>query len=228
MIKKVFLIGAGLIFSTSLLSAQEESSFSKYGLEANLGTPGVGIKYSTNISDNLDLKIGVNGFTYNHTGTESNINYDIDLKLFTVSALVDYHPFNNGFIISSGVMYNGNKVDYKGRPIGGTYDIGGTIYNATDVGSLTGKVSFNDVAPYLGIGYNSVLSSSGLHFTADLGVMYQGEPDSSLSVTCGSALTAAQCTQLQQDVFKEKQEFDDSIKGYKFYPVLSFGIAYRF
>ncbi len=88
---------------------------------------------------------------------EDSLFYDglckksIDLKLFTVSALLDYSPFNNGFITTAGLMYNRNKLDYVGKATNGTYNINGEVFNAIDVGSLNGKIDFNTIAPYLGV-----------------------------------------------------------------------------
>ncbi len=112
---------------------------------------------------------------------------------------------SNGFILSGGLIYNGNKVDYKGKATGGTFDINGVTYNASDVGSLDGEMTFSNLSPYLGIGYNSTVKSTGWNFTADLGVLYQGSAKTTLNVQCGSALTAGQCTTLRNDVAAEKK-----------------------
>ena len=224
MVKKIIL-GLSLV-AISTLGAQ--SAFSSHAVGAKVGTLGIGVEYSTNLMENLDLRVGINSYTYSTSDTKDNIKYDIDANLQTVSALLDYHPMSNGFIVSGGLMHNGNSVEYKGKSTGGTFDINGVIYDASDVGSLDGEVNFNSISPYLGIGYSTVTKSKGWHFTADAGVLYQGSASTTLNVQCGTALTAAQCITLKSDVLAEKKDFDDDLKSYKWYPVLSLGVAYKF
>jgi len=222
--KKVF-VGLSIV-AVSSLSA--EGVFSKHAIGTKVGTLGVGVEYTTNLMDDLDLRLGVNGFTYGVNGEKSDIDYDIDAQLLSVAAIADYHPFSNGFIVSAGLMYNGNAVDYTGKPTSGTYEINGEIYQASEIGSLDGKMSFNKVAPYLGIGYSSTMKSKGWHFVADAGVLYQGAVDTTLDVQCGSALTNTQCAALKRDVAAEEESFSKELKDYKWYPVLSVGVSYRF
>lgn len=222
---KKIITGLSLVV-ISTLSA--ESAFSNNGLSAKVGTLGLGVEYSTNLSENINLRFGVNGYNYSENDVIDNIKYDIDAKLFTATAILDYYPFSNGFILSGGAVYNGNKVDFKAQAVGGTFDINGVTYTASEVGSLDGSVDFNNIAPYIGLGYSTITKSKGWHFVADAGVIYQGKARSTLSVVCGSVLTAAQCTQLQDDVLAEKKSFDDDLDSFKWYPVVSVGVAYRF
>jgi hypothetical protein len=67
-----------------------------------------------------------------------------------------------------------------------------------------------------------------LTFSFDLGVLYQGEPNVGLTAVCGPAVLPAQCTQLQNDVAAEQASLQEDLSDYKFYPVVSFGIGYRF
>ena len=224
MTKKIII--ALSLATVSLLNA--ESAFSKHALGVKAGTLGLGLEYATNISSDIDFRVGINGFKYNTDGKKDDISYDIDLDLLSASAIIDYHPFSNGFILSAGVMYNGNEINYKGEADSGSFEINDVVYNAADVGSLNGKSDFNSIAPYIGIGYSTVTKSEGFHFIAELGVMYQGSASTSLNATCGASLTAAQCTTLQADVAAEEKVFEDETKDYKWYPVASVGVSYRF
>ena len=61
---------------------------------------------TTNMTDNVNLRVGVNGFKYSRNGTESGIEYDADLKLLTVDVLADYHPFEtSSFRLTGGAMF---------------------------------------------------------------------------------------------------------------------------
>ncbi len=222
--KKVLLTVA--LLSSSLLA---EVDYIKDGsIGGKLSTLGLGVEYGIKYSNSFGARLGINGFDYDETSSKSGINYDIDLKLRTISAIADYHPFESGFRISTGIIYNENKASFAANPAAGAYNINNVVYNASDVGSLHGDVDFNDFAPYVGIGYSSNNNQKGWSFIGELGAMYQGDPNTRLNVICGSGLTQAQCSSLRSDVLAEQRELDNDIDDFKWYPVVSIGFRYKF
>jgi hypothetical protein len=191
------------------------------------GTLGGGVELSTALSQRAAVRLNADGYNRKQTSTHDNIDYDMKLKLQTVSLLGDWFPFANNFRISLGAMFNGNKFTLKGQPTGGTYTVNGTTYQASDVGSFDGRVDFNKAAPYFGIGYGRPINS-GLSLIFDLGVMSQGSPKSKIDVTCGPATPPATCSQLKSDAAAEQSKLDDSLHSFKYYPVISLGLAYTF
>src|SRR5258706_129244 len=147
------------------------------------GTLGGGAELSYALSQRAAVRLNADGYTRKKTSTESDIDYDMKLKLQTVSLLGDWFPFANNFRISLGAMFNGNKLTLKGQPTGGFYTINGTQYNSTQVGSLDAKVDFNKAAPYFGVGYGRPING-GLSLIFDAGIMFQGSPRSKIDVTC--------------------------------------------
>ena len=139
--------------------------------------------------------------------------------------LADLFPFGNNFRISAGLMLNENEVTMTGKPTNRTYTIGGITYPAALVGSLTGTVDFNTVAPYAGIGYGGAFSdNSNWSFFCDLGVLYQGSPN--LSYTADGALSGNPI--FEASLEKERKELEDDMSKYEYYPVLSLGVTYKF
>jgi hypothetical protein len=126
-------------------------------------------------------------------------------------------------------MFNGNKLTLKGQPTGGFYTINGTTYNSAQVGSFDAAVDFNRAAPYFGIGYGRPIKS-GLSLIFDAGVMFQGSPKSKIDATCGPAAPQGSlaCNQVQSDAAAEQSRLDDSLHSFKYYPVISLGLAYTF
>jgi hypothetical protein len=105
--------------------------------------------------------------------------------------------------------------------------INGQSYPSSQIGSLNGKIDFPSVAPYLGIGFGAAPKAGrGMSFSFDLGMLYQREPNVALTVVCGP--TVPDCNQLQRDVAAEQVSLQNDLKDFKFYPVVSFGIGYRF
>jgi hypothetical protein len=170
----------------------------------------------------------VNGLNYKYTGNTSNVDYDFKLKLRTVDALLDFYPTSSAFRLTGGLVYNGNRVDATGKPTGtGTYTINGNTYTAASAGSINGKIDFRKIAPYLGIGYGNPVKAGGWGFSADLGVLFQGSPDTSLSNSGCTAGTAI-CTRLASDVASENGRLRDEVKDLRAYPVIRVGISRAF
>jgi hypothetical protein len=190
------------------------------------GTLGAGVELSYAVSQRAALRLGTDRYNRTQTSTEDNIEYDAKLKLQTASLMFDVFPFANNFRVSLGALWNGNKLTMKGKPTGGTFTINGTTYNASDVGSLDAAVDFKKAAPYLGIGYGRPING-GLSFIFDAGVLFQGSPRSKIDVTCTSAVPAL-CAQLQSDAAAEQANLDESLHRFKYYPVISLGLAYTF
>ena len=230
MIRKIALsLGAIALLSSSVMA--EDKAFSDYAVAAKVGTLGVGIEMTTNVTDNINLRVGVNGYNYDRNGEESGIEYEADLKLLTFDVLADYHPFEtSSFRLTAGAMYNKNKLEMNGRPTSGTsFEINGQTYTTAEVADVDATVDFNNFAPYLGIGWGNAVKSAGWGFTADLGVMFQGTPKSTITVdTTGTTLTATEQALLATRVAAEKAELDDTLSSFKYYPVVSVGISYRF
>jgi len=191
------------------------------------GTLGGGVELSHAFSRRTGVRLNVDSYNLTQTDTHDSIQYDMKLKLQTASLLGDWFPFAGNFRISAGAMFNGNKFTLKGQPTGGSYIINGVTYNVLDVGSFDATVDFKKAAPYFGIGYGRPINS-GLSLIFDLGVMFQGSPRSKIDVTCGALTLPAQCTALQNDAAAEQSRLDESLHNFKYYPVVSLGLAYTF
>ena len=192
------------------------------------GTLGGGVELSYALSQRAAVRVNADGYNRTQSKTHDNIDYDMKLKLQTGSLLGDWFPFANNFRISAGAMLNRNKFSMKGQPTGGTFIINGTPYPASDVGSFDAAVDFNKVAPYFGIGYGRPINS-GLSLIFDLGVMFQGGPRSKIDVTCGTSIQGSiQCNNLQRDAAAEQSNLDESLHNFKYYPLVSLGLAYTF
>jgi hypothetical protein len=197
------------------------------GIGVRAGTTGLGADIGFGLIPTLAARVGYSGLSYSTTIDETDIDYDSKLRLSNLHLLLDWSPLGP-FRLTGGFVVNDNKVDVTGRPTGGTYTINGVSYPATAVGSLSGSIkSGNRMAPYLGIGYGNV-SGFGVNFYFDLGVMLQGSPTANLGVTCGTALSATQCSQLRTDVAAEQARLQNEIKNFKVYPVANIGVTIGF
>jgi hypothetical protein len=216
-------LGLSLVLGASL-NAQ---IFDNHQIGLNTGTLGLGIEYSTSINDMFALRTGLNAFDYSHSLNESGIDYDADLELKSISLILDYHPFSNGFRLSGGAIYNGNQLKVTGKPDGtGNIEINDVTYNSSQVGKVDGEVDFNSFAPYVGLGYSSSKTKeSGFSFNTEIGAMFHGTPSAKLRATCSDP---AICASLQSDLTAEEKQLNDDLKSFNIYPVLTMGIGYKF
>jgi len=188
------------------------------------GTLGGGVELSHAFGPHTGFRVNVDAYNRSQSSNEDNIQYDAKLKLQTTSLSLDWFPLANNFRFTLGAVVNGNKLTMHGQPTGGTFTINDHTYTAAEIGSLDAKVDFNRSVPYFGIGYGRPINS-GLSLIFDLGVLFQGSPKSHIDVTCG---TTVQCNQIQSDAAAEQARLDDSLHNFKYYPVISLGLAYTF
>ncbi|HJT60400.1 MAG TPA: hypothetical protein VJ797_01885 [Burkholderiales bacterium] len=186
------------------------------GVGVRAGTTGVGVDLGGDVLPTLGWRLGVSGMNVNTHVDTNDVRYDAKAKVLTGSLLLDWSPLGP-FRISGGFMPNRNKIDLAGQPSGGGSFPAGT--------SLTGDVKpERSFAPYLGVGYGNVWTR-GVNFYFDLGVMFQGTPQVSLSVNCGPSEGTAQCTTARNEVEAERQRVQDKVDKYKYYPVANIGLT---
>lgn len=194
------------------------------GLTLNAGSLGAGGDLTIGLTENFNLRAGVGFFSWKLTGVGGDTDKkDVKLDLLNIPVTLDWHPITgNGFRISAGVMFNNDRGEIT-APAGQNVSINDHDYR---VSSLSGKIDFNRFGPYLGIGYgNAADTSAHWHFATDLGVAYIGSPNVSLEAT---ALNPAEQGALNSDVAAQITKYQDDVKPFKFYPVLTIGVSYTF
>lgn len=217
--KKIFAAIAVLILVTS--SGVYAGNVS---LGAKAGSLGAGIEASASFSDSFSARVGVNYFKIDYSGTEDDIDYEFDLTLASVSAFLDWHPTQGAFRVSAGALYNGNELEMDAKS-SNTYEIGDTTYQGSEVGTLTGEIDFDDVAPYVGVGWDTSFGQDNrFGFICDIGVIYQGSPEANLTANGPLASDPT----FQSELAKEEQNLQDEIDDFEFYPVIAAGFSYRF
>jgi len=186
------------------------------GAGVRAGTTGLGVDLGGDVAPTLGWRLGLSGMNLNTHVDTSDVRYDAKVKVLTGSLLLDWSPLGP-FRISGGFMPNNNKVDLTGQPSGGSSFPPGSSLS----GTVKPDTSF---APYLGVGYGNVWTK-GVNFYFDLGIMFQGSPQVSLSVNCGPSTGTPACTQAQNEVEAERQRVQDKVDNYKYYPVANIGLT---
>jgi hypothetical protein len=219
-------------FSLSLLVAglfvAGSASSADFGIYGTAGTIGIGGGIATDFNAHLGARLGYTAYTYDiDDREESDLVFNGDADLGGAQALLDWYPMGGSFRVTAGAVSTAD-VKVKATPVGGTFTFDDVEYDAEDVGDARGHADFGSLAPYVGLGYGRALSANGhFSFMVDLGVAFPGSPDVSLDVTC-NAPNATICAQLASDAAAEERELQDDADDYKYWPVLSIGVAYKF
>jgi hypothetical protein len=185
------------------------------GAGLRIGTTGIGGDLGWEMAPTLGGRVGLSAGSYSNDIHTDDVNYNAKLKLGNLNAFLDWSPLGP-FRISAGLIANNNKVDVNGT----SNSIPGVSYSGT-------VKPEHSVAPYLGIGYGNVWTK-GVNFYFDLGVMFQGSPNASLSVNCGAATGTPECTRAQTQAAAEEQKLEDKMKNFKYFPVANIGITIGF
>jgi hypothetical protein len=212
------------ILMASLAARPASAQFDALSVGAKAGTLGVGGEVTTDLLPQLNVR---GSFQWLDLGLDlsiEGIDYNADVGLSNPMVLVDWYPFAGVFRLTGGVLFNGSDVALSSTPTG-PVEIGGTTYLPSQVGTLRGEADFDEFAPYVGIGWGNTLSEDGhWSLSLDLGVAFIGSPNVKLSATGPYATNPT----FQQNLAEEQKDIEDYLSKFRFYPVLSLALCYRF
>ena len=209
------------------------------GVGVKVSALGIGGEVAVAVSHRSNVRFGFNAFSYGHTFDKDGVTYKGTLDLRSAQATFDLF-FLKEFHISPGVLvYNGNNVTANASvPAGHSFTLSNTSYvsAAADPITGTGKLTVYKAAPMLLVGFGNLVPRSR-HFSTsfEIGAAYQGPPRVTLSLS-GSACdsTGLFCRSISSDptiqanVVSEQAKLNKSASPYRFYPVLSFGVGFKF
>ena len=197
-----------------------------FSLGVTGSTLGIGVEAGYAFNNRFGMRLGGYTFSLSQNGEKSGIDYDSDLNLSNAGVYLDWHPFAGAFRVSGGWFATDNGLDAVGKPgPGGTYDIDGSTFTAAEVGTLRATVDLGSSAPYLGAGWVWGKTDGGLAWSLDLGILFEKSPDIELTSTGG---TLSDDPSLQAAIAAEEVQLENDLDQYDLYPVLSFGVSYRF
>lgn len=226
---------AGLALTSFLLAASlraepaataSDPAIPRFAIGAEAGTAGFGPVVTFTANKRFTASFGYTFLNFDYDVSDEDADYTGELKLSNLQAMLNWHPMAGTFHLSAGAVLTNNKVNVIGKPnANATYDIGDATYTGAQIGRLDGTVELSKgVAPYLGLGWSKSPAASGLAFFFNLGVIFTDSPSSQLHVTGPIAGDA----NFQRELRKEQANLDDELDAFKFYPVVQFGLMYRF
>lgn len=211
------LVAAGL---SSAANAQGD-----FAITGGVGTIGGTVEGQFQVNDYFQLRAGANYLTFSEDIDVDEITYDGDLDFSGFGAFVDIHPFGNSFFLTGGAYAGTKEIDLLATS-DITVEIGDVLFTPAEYGQLEGDVSFDDVAPFLGLGFDTTFEGSGhWGFNILAGAALFGSGDVTLDAVGG---TLSNDPILQAELAREIAEIEDEIEDYELWPVLQVGLSYRF
>ena len=192
----------------------------RFAVSGKAGTLGVGPEFTAKLATDINIRVGLNTLDIDLDDKDiEDVDYDLGIDLSSLSAIVDWHIFDDPFRISGGFISMNNKIEMDARP-NNSVEIGNTIYTPAQIGTLTGRVDIDGLSPYVGIGWgNPFAGKRRWGFTVDMGLAFTDSPDVRLSST-GIVSSV--------DLEKERRDIEDDLDSIKVYPVISLGLFFRF
>lgn len=205
------------------------SALADFGVGVKAGTLGLGVegRWEPPVPW-LDFRVGVNRYDLGVNDDYAGIDYDATLAFdnyyLTGNLKFPLSPFR----FTVGAYSNSNELRLQNAITGDLLiDIGGIPFPVDRVGRLRGTTSFDDTAPYVGVGFDfEVLGKAGLNL--DFGVLWQGEPAVSLEATNWENLSPVEQALLGPALAEEQRALQDDISDYKAWPVVSLAFVYNF
>jgi hypothetical protein len=238
-------MGSPAVKSSNTLPNAENSSmrpFFHVAVAVELGFLGIGGQIATPLHDRGNLRLAGDAFSYSYLFNTNGFAINAKLNLRSVRLAYDFLPFRDSFHISPAVML------YYGNNFGGTVTvnpqtsvtINNTSYTSSPSDPIRGtpSVTFPKAAPALTIGWGNLLprsEHSHLSFPFEIGGVYSGQPDIHLNLTgtaCNSlganCMPVATSPSIQANIAAQQNTYKNDYSWLRFYPIVQFGIGYKF
>lgn len=228
--KKIIVLGFGLLFCTGSVQALD------FGIGAKAGLNGVGLDLTVGLTKNVNLRLAgaaldIEGedetVTVGDDGGEGDIDAELDFDYGSNAIFLDWHVFGGGFRLSAGMYRNNGGADFSGTLLS-TVTSDGVTVNPNDISEITGEVKLADsYQPYIGIGWGrGAGGDGGLSFSADLGVaLLDTSVDFDATSNNPGALSQAD---LDRALAGMESDAEGELEDYELWPVLAIGINYAF
>ncbi len=190
----------------------------KAGVDFHFGTLGLGLGLDAQLSPHTGMRLGFNRIKTSSDWEEDDLDYEAGIDFDTLHGLLDWHPFGGRFRLTGGVMATDHRIKASAEVEDGD-EIGDG--EATQDGGLAAEVEFDELAPYIGTGWDWRFDRSNLELTLDLGVLARGNPDVELRETSDTGAS-------QQNLNEAEDDIEDEWSDFNVYPVVQFGLLYRF
>lgn len=195
-----------------------------FSVGGSIGTLGLGAESSIFLNNHLNFRVAGSLLDFSYDDTIDDIDFDLDMDFTTVRFMLDFYPSDRAdFRISAGLVYADNSIGISGTP-SEPEEIGDNFYSPAEIGTISGSLTFDEWSPYFGIGFgNPVRPDTAFSVSMDFGVIF-----TSYETEISADGTKSGDPIFQADLNDLKDDIDDDLDNFQFYPVLSFTVSYHF
>ena len=207
------------------------------GVGLHAGTTGLGPEVSWGLGERARARAALAGFDQDLDVTASDVRYEGELELRHALLLLDWHPGGGGFRLTAGAAWNDNRL-VGTAPLAELFadDLErlarqGIDLRGRDLGTAHAEATTDALGPYLGLGFGKAPAGGrGVGLTLDVGAIYQGPPQVELRAETPLPIDQVPGARQALDglIADEERDIEDEADGYRFFPVVAVGLAYRF
>ncbi len=214
--------------------------FRSVGVEAKFGSGGIGFDLATPLNRFLNLRGGAQFFGDTVAINTDGIQIAGDITLQNVGVAVDIYPFRRStFHLSPGVtVHNDNHIAGPiSIPAGQSFSLGDADYTSDPTNPISGfaRLRFgSSVAPRFTVGWGNMVPRTGgrIAFPVEIGFQYIAQPVLQLALN-GNACSSDGCDNINSgdgpaNLQSETQMIQSDLSALRIYPILAFGVSYKF
>lgn len=198
----------------------------RLGFNVGVGTIGASFSGQYEVHPRLSLRGSYNYLSFELEDQDIDGNsYDAELDFSQIGGFLDVHPFANGFTITGGYLFGERSLDITGQPDSDVL-LGDTLFSPQEVGTLLGSGSLGDGGFYAGFGWDNITRSDGrINFVLRLGAIFGDNPNIELTSVGG---TLSNDLLLRDALEAEISDINEQIESFSIFPVLEFGIGFKY
>lgn len=210
--------------------------------DVNVGTQGIGMSLGYEFDKYLKMRVRGAYLDVNYEDTWGDGDGEINFDGTNAGIIFDYHPFGGVFHLSAGLNFSKTTLSATAsayHDLEGRYELGGYSFEIVDnKAEIEGEYDWNDLQPYLGIGWSTNGDGDrSLYFTLDIGVNFIGSGKFSITNIKGLSDVRGPngedlgyvTKKIAEDAIREEgKDFFEIADDIFVYPVIQFGMGYRF
>ncbi len=225
-----------------LAVASHTRPFSTFAIGATFGTGGAGVEIATPLNTRFNLRGGVGFFNYTTSFTTDSVPIDGTLHLGNIHAGVDWFLSDkHSFHISPGVTFF-NHSNYNALihiAPNGVITLNDQDYTSDPADPIHGTalIGFGSkFSPRLTAGFGNMIphKDKNITFPMEFGFQYIAKPTAVFKLAGSSCDPSGDCGPIatdpdaQANLLEEQNEIIHDLAPLRFFPIIQFGIAYKF
>lgn len=201
-------------------------------------TEGAGVELGLPLTPSLRTRLAGSGISIDEDFRAGDVDYRGEADLRWGSALLDWSPGGGAFHLTVGAAINEHEIEGFAELLPIAIDEFGAaeverilafLPVGFDVGRVRATAEFDSPAPYVGFGWRST-RAAGLGLGLDLGAVLLGSADVTVTLETDLPIDEIPGGAALVDEFLAEQErlIEEEVDEYEVYPVVRFGLFYRF